>query len=168
MVDEAAKEQRAHMKYVSDFSFGAHDEDKQIAHGNDIPVHSFMVDGGASRIITIDSTDNISIVSELEQARSFRGITLFLSPNKNGSDMRAALDLNNLHLSGESLVLDLFVGRLVNGQFVETFYFLDAYSKLKLMPYVVNGNLLTLHLNLTDPKIHVGRRQGEAWSVTQF
>jgi hypothetical protein len=138
------------------------------SRGDNIPVHSFMVDGGTSRIIKLDSTNDISIMSELEQARSFKNITLFLSPNKNGSDMQVALDLNNLYLGGKSMVTKVFVERFVNGQVVESFFFAEGHSKLKFLPYVVSKNLLTLHLNLTAPHLNVGRKQGEDWSVEQF
>src|SRR5688572_27342691 len=119
------------MEYVSDFSYSVLEGEKRISRVDNIPVHSFMVDGGASRIIKLDSTSDISIMSELEQARSFKNITLFLSPNKNGSDMQVALELNNLYLGGKSLVLTLFVERLVSGQVVESFFFAEGHSKLK-------------------------------------
>lgn len=156
------------MKYFSDFSFSVLEGEKITERGDNIPVHSFMVDGGANRIITLASTDDIGVISELEQARSFKNITLFLSPNKNGSDMRVALELNNLYLGGKSLVLSLFVERLNNGQVIESFGLMEGHSKLRLLPYVVSKNLLTLHLNLTNPILNVGRRKGEDLSVEQF
>jgi hypothetical protein len=155
------------MKYFSDFSYSVLEGEEIKERGDNIPVHSFMVDGGANRIITLASTDDISIMSELEQARSFKNVTLFLSPNKNGSDMRVALELNNLYLSGKSLVLQLFIERLANGQVIESFGLMEGHSRLKFLPYVVSKNLLTLHLKLTDPMLNVGRRQGEGWSVDQ-
>lgn len=42
-----------------------------------------MVEGGAKRTINLTSADDISLVSEFEQARSFKNIWLYLAPAQN-------------------------------------------------------------------------------------
>ena len=49
---------------------------------SNIPIRSFSVVGGASRSINLDSTDDISISSEFEQARTYHNVTLFIPPTK--------------------------------------------------------------------------------------
>ena len=48
-------------------------------------VHSFEVDGGAVRKINLDSTDEPTINSELEQARTYKNITLYMKSGKRAS-----------------------------------------------------------------------------------
>jgi len=46
--------------------------------GSFVPVKLFSVKGGAKRVVDFTSADDISLVSEFEQARSFKNISLFL------------------------------------------------------------------------------------------
>ncbi len=48
-----------------------------------IPVAGFSVKGGAKRFIDLTSTDDISLVSEFEQARNFKNIVVYLPPTHN-------------------------------------------------------------------------------------
>ena len=50
--------------------------------GSFVPVSQFAVKGGAKRKIDLTSTDDISLVSEFEQARSFKNISLYLPRTK--------------------------------------------------------------------------------------
>src|SRR5262245_54034395 len=51
-----------------------------------VPVKSFSVDGGANRTIDLKSTDDVSVASELEQARTHENLTVFIPPT---NDFRA-------------------------------------------------------------------------------
>ena len=48
--------------------------------GSFVAVSSFAVRGGAKRKIDLTTADDISLVSEFEQARSYKNISLFLPP----------------------------------------------------------------------------------------
>ena len=48
-------------------------------------VHSFEVDGGAVRKIDLNSTDESVINNELEQARTYKNITLYMKSSKRSS-----------------------------------------------------------------------------------
>lgn len=48
-----------------------------------VPVSLFKVSGGAKRVIDLTSTDDISLVSEFEQARTFNNLILYLPPAQN-------------------------------------------------------------------------------------
>jgi hypothetical protein len=50
--------------------------------GSFVPVAQFAVKGGAKRKINFNLTDDISLVSEFEQARSFKNISLYLPRTK--------------------------------------------------------------------------------------
>lgn len=47
-----------------------------------VPVWFFKVKGGAKRVVDLTSTDDISLVSEFEQARTFKNLVLYLPPPK--------------------------------------------------------------------------------------
>ena len=59
-----------------------HTDIDSVLKGSFVPVASFAVKGGAKRIIHLTAADDISLVSEFEQARSFKNITVFLPPTK--------------------------------------------------------------------------------------
>lgn len=47
------------------------------------PIDSFEVEGGATRKIEINSTNDISLSAEFEQARMYKTITFYILPTKN-------------------------------------------------------------------------------------
>lgn len=51
-----------------------------ILKGVFVDVSLFKVKGGAKRVVDLTSTDDISLVSELEQARTFKNLVLYLPP----------------------------------------------------------------------------------------
>src|SRR4051812_37213278 len=76
------------MKYKADLHIITHattdnnGKETSSAERIDIPLDSFEVDGGANRKIKLSSSDDISISSELEQARSFKNIIFYIPPTK--------------------------------------------------------------------------------------
>lgn len=59
-----------------------HSDIDSILKGLFVDVSLFKVKGGAKRVVDLTSTDDISLVSELEQARTFKNLVLYLSPAK--------------------------------------------------------------------------------------
>ena len=67
-----------------------HKDIDSVLKGNFVQVNYFSVKGGAKRIIDRTATDDISLVSEFEQARSFKNIFFIYRPaaTSNGSILR--------------------------------------------------------------------------------
>jgi hypothetical protein len=71
-------------KWSGFFGYKAkHKDIDSVLKGSFIPVKAFSVKGGAKRLIDLASTDDLSLVSEFEQARNFKNISLYLPPAKN-------------------------------------------------------------------------------------
>ena len=78
------------MTYRAKLNYAVYEDDKELASRRLIAVDSFEVDGGAFRTIKLKSTDDISISSELEQARTYKNVNLFLPSTKDGTDVEVA------------------------------------------------------------------------------
>lgn len=59
-----------------------HTDIDSVLKGSFVTVTSFSVKAGAKRVIDLNTADDISLVSEFEQARSFKNIALHLPPPK--------------------------------------------------------------------------------------
>jgi hypothetical protein len=59
-----------------------HSDIDSVLKGSFVEVSYFSVKGGAKRIIDLTATDDLSLVSEFEQARSFKNISLYLPPTR--------------------------------------------------------------------------------------
>ncbi|MEZ5426858.1 MAG: hypothetical protein R2747_11365 [Pyrinomonadaceae bacterium] len=73
------------MKYQTEAYIITHDSPSQAdvkGERINIPVHSFEVNGGANRKINVHSTDEISISSEFEQARTHKNIIFYIPPTR--------------------------------------------------------------------------------------
>ncbi len=65
------------MKYKAYFAF----QDKDQIGGGSL-IRYFEVDGGASRTINLDKPEDMDIGSEMEQARTYKNIVVYLPPTK--------------------------------------------------------------------------------------
>jgi len=73
----------AETKWAAFLSYKAkHTDIDSELKGAFVPVSQFSVKGGAKRMIDLTVTDDISLVSEFEQARNFRNISLFVARTK--------------------------------------------------------------------------------------
>src|SRR5687767_1865118 len=128
------------MKYKARFHYiVGEDEDERK---NTVPLYAFQVDGGTNRNIRLKSTDDISITSELEQARSFKNVRLYLSPTNDHKDMQAALDLTAAAIKTLTLLTILDIGKYSGGKFIEGLWLNDPQSSVKTEPYKTPGNYL--------------------------
>ena len=74
----------AETKWEGYFGYKAkHRDIDSVLRGNFIPVSYFAVKGGAKRVIDLTATDDLGLVSEFEQARSFKNIALYIPPTSN-------------------------------------------------------------------------------------
>lgn len=73
----------AETKWTGFLSYKAkHADINSELKGSFVPVTQFSVKGGAKRKVDLTITDDLSLVSEFEQARSFKNISLYLSRTK--------------------------------------------------------------------------------------
>ncbi|MGH9949925.1 MAG: hypothetical protein ACRD6X_22380, partial [Pyrinomonadaceae bacterium] len=81
-------------------------------------VDSVYVAGGSSGSINLNTTDDISISNLLEQARSFKNLSVYLPymPQKKVPiDMQAALELEGFYKSKTPLIIEVKIERHSNG-----------------------------------------------------
>ncbi len=124
------------------------------------PISSFSVTGGAFRSIDLTSTDDITISSELEQARKYKNITLFMSPTKNYVDMETAVKLIEAANKQMGLYVIFFLAKYVNGKIVDSLTIGDNSATLKQPPNIVASHLLMIEVCLLSPILIHGTYSG--------
>lgn len=155
------------MIYRGYFSFYVFNNDELSVNRLDVPINSFEVIGGTVRRININSTDDISISSELEQARSYKNINLFLPPTKDSTDMETALSLTDIALSDFNFGVMVAIQRCANGKLLEGLTLIDRGAKLKNRPRIVGQHLLKVELDIPSPKLFYGVIQGHIFKSTK-
>ena len=113
------------MKYVSELYIITHQ--KVDKSGNpfgteervNIPVHSFEVEGGANRKINLNSTDEITVSSEFEQARSNSNFVFYIPPTKDF----LAVKIMDLQKNSIQFDLDFVVSVYSKGKITQTLRF---------------------------------------------
>jgi len=102
-----------------------------------VPVSYFGVRGGAKRLIDLKSTDDMSLMSEFEQARKLSNLKLYLPPDgKFSSSELIEIALNNTKLS-----MSLFIGAYnkKSTRYTLTLYCDEATFKEKPQKVAVEG-----------------------------
>ena len=142
------------MKYVSNLLYEIIEDDKAKPERKTIPSGVFRVDGGAKRFISINSPDDVNIVSEMEQAITFKNITLYLPPTKDGNDMQVALSLTEVALNNKlSWHTQVSVHKYSGGKMIEVFFLQISKATLIKRPYIVtleNRSMLKVELRFTE------------------
>lgn len=149
------------MKYKAFFSFDfIRDDDTMIANEN-LPVAKIMVDGGTSRLINLRATDDISLISELEQARTHENIILYLSATGDHRDMKAALDLAEIaRLDVMGIDLTVTIERFTDGgKMLEGIQLSEMFGKLHFPPRSAFDNTLMAHIELPNVELKQGKIQ---------
>jgi hypothetical protein len=85
-------------------------------------VQSFAVDGGANRTIDLGSTNDMSISSEFEQARTHKNVTVFIPPAK---DFSAAI-LTRLGTQIKHFEMTFVVCKSFKGKKIETIWLMSS------------------------------------------
>lgn len=147
------------MKYKTFFSFDFYRADGGASSTENLPVAMMMVDGGASRRINFSSTDDISLISELEQARSFKNIILYLSSTKDHKDMKAAMNLTEIANAQTEFVFVVTVERFSGGKLLEGFELFEMSATLKFAPVMALNNTLMVSINLPFAELTQGKIQ---------
>src|SRR5215203_2405173 len=110
---------RKEMKYKSFFHFFVTDGNSDKYVNLNLAVDSFEVNGGASRVVDLKTTDDISLASEFEQARAFKNITLYLPPTSDHMDRDAALALSDIAINKLKVHVMVSVQRYANAKMLE-------------------------------------------------
>src|SRR5687767_10517348 len=92
---------------------------KEERGGGKCPISSFSVVGGAYRSVNLDSTDDVSISSELEQARQHKNITLFMPPTKDHVGVEVAMTLAHAEMKKSTLSIAFIIKKQLKGKILE-------------------------------------------------
>ena len=131
------------MKYKGSFGYVFDNKFKFSVSAN-----SFSVVGGASRTINLNSTNDISITSELEQARQYKNITVFMPPSPTSEDMEVAVELIDCALKKTVLIFDFHVSKYSNGRMIEELNLVDAKATISKTPSIVANRSLMIEVSL--------------------
>jgi hypothetical protein len=143
------------MNYKAWLQFGPTKE--KDPGGGTCVISSFSVVGGASRSINLDSTDDISISSELEQARQYKNITLFMPPTKDHVDMQVAMTLMFAAEAKSTLSIAFIIKKQVKGKSIEELMLGCHDATLISTPYLVAKHLLMIQFRLPTVILYHGK-----------
>jgi hypothetical protein len=122
-------------------------------------ISSFSVLGGAYRSINLASTyDYITISSELEEARRYKNITLFMAPTGDHVDMKTAVDLTDAAYKTMLLSISLTFKRFAQRYTMEEYTLRAETATIKQPPRIVAEHLLMIEVCLLSPKLFQGIR----------
>jgi hypothetical protein len=155
---------KAFLEYYYEF------DDLLYNKGRSIPIISFSVEGGANRKINLASSSDISITSELEQARSYKNITLFMPPTKNHLDMLAAVELTDIALNKPAdFGISFSVEKRLGSNRLERLSLSAENPALIKRPTVIAGHLLMIEVSLPDAFLELGKWQkGKGWQLEEM
>lgn len=145
------------MNYKAKLSYFVERDGKTKFVHLEIPVYSFEVEGGANRSIVLGSTNDISITSELEQARAFKNIMLWIAPGK-GFDARAVTELAEMAVKDMTLNLMFGIERYSDGKMLEGLALIDREAGV-YAPQTVE-KLVAVDFLIPSAKLYYGKIQG--------
>jgi len=145
------------MKYKGFVNFRLIDGEQTLFRNVNVPLSSFQVGGGATRVIDLRSTDDISLVAEFKEAQTFKNLSLYLSSTRDHKDMKAALDLTALAKEGWDFILIIIIERFSNGKLLEGFKLGIRAAVLRSAPLIVGGNLLLMEVKFDDSTLFQGK-----------
>jgi hypothetical protein len=132
-------------------------EEKAGLMVGDAFIQSFSVDGGASRTINLKSPTDMSISSELEQARQFKNLTLFMPPTKNHRDMETALQLSQAAVKKNLIAINFSIQKIIGQTLLEMISLIDLGATVKMPPTIVGNHMLKIDLALSKTRIAYDR-----------
>jgi hypothetical protein len=158
------------VKYKSFLDYYYEFDDLLYNKGQSIPIISFSVEGGANRKIYLASSSDISITSEMEQARAHKNITLFMPPTKNHVDMEAAVELIGIALNKPAdFGIDFWVEKRLGNNQLERLSLHEENPALIKRPTVIAGHLLMIEVSLPDAFLELGKWQkGKGWQLEEM
>lgn len=149
---------RKQMNYKAKLSYFVEEGGKEKYITLEIPAYAFEVDGGANRNILLDSTDDISITSELEQARTFKNLSVWVSRAEKKFNWKVFTELKEIADKDITLNLLFAIERYSEGKMLEGVALIDrgagAYP-----PHVVE-DLIELDFWIPSAKLYRGKVEG--------
>ena len=137
-----------------------HKDIGSVLKGSFIPVSIFSVKGGTKRVVNLNGTDDLSLVSELEQARSFKNISLFLPPTTNFE----WLDLNEISIHRLQFSMSFYVRGEVGKTLTHEFTLSSKNAKIIGLPgKMTEGRkrtVLKVSIELSETKLTHGSPEG--------
>ena len=139
-----------------------HKDIDSVLKGNFVGVNYFSVKGGAKRIIDLTMPDDLSIVSELEQARSFKNIVFYLAPGSNFE----WLDFTEASIHHLPVSIVFFLGGHIGSTVTHQFTLSCKNAEITEPPAertdtVKGGKVLKLSLALPETKLIHGSPEGD-------
>src|SRR5215203_1307636 len=113
------------MNYRAKLSYFVQDGGAQKFITLEIPAYAFEVNGGANRNIVLSATDDISLTSELEQARAFKNLTIWIARADKKFNWKAFTELKEIADKEISLNLLFAVERYSDGKMLEGIALID-------------------------------------------
>ena len=102
----------SNMKYRAELHVVPHTVSDEPTERLVLPVRSFEVDGGANRKIDLNSTDEISVTSEFEQARANKNFIFYIPPTTDFAPLKLVGLGNPLQFFDMNFALDIYSGHL--------------------------------------------------------
>lgn len=132
-----------------------------------VSVLYFHVSGGAQRLIDLTSTDDISLVSEFEQARTFKNLVLYVPP----ADDFEWLDLKEISIHGLPVSIKFIAFGGVGNTVTQSFILAAKNAKVTEPPAKRTSNakpVLEVKLAIPDARLihssyHGGNTVDEEW-----
>ena len=130
-----------------------------------VPVHSFEVDGGTERRIDLTSSDELTIGSEFEQARTYTNFVFYILPTK---DFMAVRLMNIAQTNGKHFNLTFNVSVIADGKVIRKLNLESYAARFLEAPLYVAGEppLLKARVRLQYIRLEHGQSNGQDNSIT--
>lgn len=141
----------AETKWEGWFGYKAkHKDIDSTLNASFIPVSYFSVKGGAKRVIDLTATDDLSLVSEFEQARSFKNIALYLPPTSNFE----WLDLTEISIHHLPFLMVFFAQGKIGGNITHEFSLVCKTAEITEAPgkFTDSGKGTVLKVSMALPE----------------
>lgn len=118
-----------------------------------VPIVLFTVRGGANRTILLKSTNDISITSELEQARSYKNIIFGMPPSRGNGDMKATIDLTEAANKKMLIYIGFNIFKYSNGKPIEGFDMRSNNARIAESPQIGPRGNLGIRVSFSDVEL---------------
>ena len=146
------------MNYKAKLSYFVQEGDTEKFIALEIPAYAFEVEGGANRNILLGSTDDISITSELEQARTFKNLIVWVERAEKKFNWKAFTELKEIADKETTLNLLFAIERYSEGKMLEGVALIDRGAEI--YPPQIVENAIQLDFWIPTAKLYRGKMQG--------
>jgi hypothetical protein len=133
-----------------------------------VPVKKFSVKGGTARDVDLGAGDGVSVALEMEEAKRFRNISLFLPPGR-GFEWHQLWEIAE---HGLPVSLSFFTSGSVGKTLTHQFNLMSDNARISEAPIKFSDwdsrDVLKVNFALTDIKIVHGSRQGSHFAEEEI